>query len=146
MKNIQVLGVKLVREKVVPYTESINGGNMVVDILRQLIQDEPQEVFAMVCLNTKNKVVGIFEVHRGAVDRSIVSLREIAQRALLCNATSVIVAHNHPSGDCTPSQNDHQVHELLGDMFPIIGIRYLDNIIIGDDEYYSFEGGRKVWY
>ena len=96
------------------------------------IHEEPEEYMYMICMNTKNKIIGVFEVSHGTVNVSLVSPREVFQKALLANAVSIILMHNHPSGDPKPSNEDIEVTRRLMDAGKIIGIQVLDHIIIGD--------------
>lgn len=96
------------------------------------IHEKPEEYMYMICMNTKNKVIGVFEISHGSVNASIVMPREVYQKALLANATSIIVMHNHPSGDCTASREDIEVTKRLVEAGKIVGIELLDHIIIGD--------------
>ena len=93
----------------------------------------PEEYMYMLCLNTKLKLNGIFEVSHGNVNSSVVGTREVFQKALLGNAVSIILIHNHPSGDCTPSIQDIEVTKRLVEAGKIIGIDVLDHIIIGEN-------------
>ena len=86
----------------------------------------------MICMNTKNKIIGVFEISHGNANSSIVGVREIFQKALLANAMSIIVMHNHPSGDCTPSREDIEVTKRIVEAGKIIGVEVLDHIIVGD--------------
>ena len=97
------------------------------------IHEEPEEHLYMICMNTKNRIIGVFEVSHGNVNSSIVGIREIFQKALLANAVSIILMHNHPSGDCTPSREDVDVTKKLVEAGKLIGISVLDHIIIGDN-------------
>jgi DNA repair protein RadC len=96
-----------------------------------------EEVLLMISLNTKNRVTGLFEVSRGTLSASLVHPREVFKRAILNNASSIIIAHNHPSGDLKPSREDIELTRKLMDAGRILGISLLDHIIIGDDDYYS---------
>lgn len=96
------------------------------------IHEEPEEYMYMICMNTKNKITGVFEVSHGNVNSSIVGAREIFQKALLANAVSIILMHNHPSGDCTPSREDIEVTKRLVEAGKIIGVQVLDHIIVGE--------------
>ena len=96
------------------------------------IHEEPEEYMYMICMNTKNKVIGIFELSHGTVNSSIVGTREAFQKALLANAVGVIFIHNHPSGDCTPSREDIEITKRLSEAGKIIGIEVLDHIVIGE--------------
>lgn len=148
MKNVQIISLKMVKEKALAYEydKQINCTEIAANILKSFIGDESQEVLAMVTLDTKNKVTGLFEVHRGALSKSLVSPKEVAKRALLANAASVIIAHNHPSGDCTPSGNDRQVHEVLSESLATLEINLLDSMVIGETTYYSFAADQKMWF
>lgn len=96
------------------------------------IHEEPEEYMYMICMNVKNKVIGVFEISHGTANASLVSPREVFQKALLANAVSIIVMHNHPSGDSTPSREDIEVTKRLVEAGKIVGIEVLDHIIIGD--------------
>lgn len=95
------------------------------------MHEETEEYMYMLCLNAKLKLNGLFEISHGNVNSSIVGTREVFQKALLGNAVSIILMHNHPSGDCTPSREDIKVTERLVEAGRIIGIEVLDHIIIG---------------
>ena len=96
------------------------------------IHEEPEEYMYMICMNTKNRVIGVFEISHGNVNSSIVGTREIFQKALLANAVSIILMHNHPSGDPSPSREDIEVTRRISEAGKILGIQVLDHIIIGD--------------
>jgi len=111
--------------------------------LAALLRDEPGEVFAILCLSTKHRVIAYHEVSRGTLGATLVHPREVFKAALLSNAASIILTHNHPSGDSTPSPDDHQLTRRLVDAGRLIGVEVLDHIIVGDGCYFSFrEGGR----
>jgi DNA repair protein RadC len=95
------------------------------------MHEETEEHMYMLCLNTKLKLNGVFEISHGNVNSSIVGAREVFQKALLGNAVSIILIHNHPSGDCTPSVQDIEVTKRLVEAGKIVGIDVLDHIIIG---------------
>lgn len=96
------------------------------------IHEEPEEYMYMICMNMKNKVLGVFEISHGTVNASLVTPREVFQKALLANASSIIVLHNHPSGDCTPSREDIEVTKRLIEAGKIVNVEVLDHIIIGE--------------
>jgi DNA repair protein RadC len=108
-----------------------------------VLRDEPSEVFAIICLSTKHRVIAYHEVSRGTLDATLVHPREVFKAALLANAAAIILAHNHPSGDPTPSADDVGLTRRLVDGGTLLGVDVLDHIIVGDGRYYSFkEGGR----
>lgn len=96
------------------------------------IHEEPEEYMYMICMNTKNRIIGVFEISHGTVNASLVNPREAFQKALLANAVSVIFMHNHPSGDSTASREDIEVTKRLSEAGRIIGVEVLDHIIVGD--------------
>ena len=96
------------------------------------IHEEPEEYMYMICMNTKLDMTSVFEISHGNVNSSIVGAREIFQKALLANAVSIILMHNHPSGDPAPSREDIAVTERIVEAGKIIGIQVLDHIIVGD--------------
>ena len=100
---------------------------------------QSEEYLYMVCMNTKNKITSVFELSHGTVNSSMFSVREIFQKALLANAVNIILMHNHPSGDPTPSREDIQVTKRAVDAGDILGVKVLDHIIIGDFTYTSLK-------
>ena len=93
---------------------------------------QAEEYVWLIALNTKLKPVGVFEVSHGTVDSAHIAPREIFVRLLLCGATEFIVAHNHPSGDTTPSDEDINMTMRISECAKLIGLRFLDNVILGE--------------
>lgn len=93
----------------------------------------------MICMNTKLDVTSVFELSHGNVNSSVVGIREMFQKALLANAVNVIVMHNHPSGDCTPSKEDVAVTKRMVEAGRLIGVEVLDHLIIGNDKFCSLK-------
>jgi DNA repair protein RadC len=111
--------------------------------LMTLLQDEPAEVFAILCLTTKYRVIAYHEVSRGTLDSTLAHPREVFKAALLANAAAIIATHNHPSGDPTPSPDDIDITRRLAAAGDVLGVPMLDHLVIGDGRYYSFkEAGR----
>lgn len=146
MSRIQVSfeRVVLIKEKVGRYelpreTRSPEEAYNAIKIITN-VQEEAQEVFGILVLNIKNKIVAVHEVSRGALNSSIVHPREVFKPAVLHNAAAIICFHNHPSGDTEPSKDDIEVTKRLVEAGKIMGIEVLDHIIIGDDKYTSLKG------
>ena len=95
------------------------------------------ETAMMLALDTKNKVIGVFTISTGSLNASIICTRDVFQRAILVNAASVILVHNHPSGDPTPSKEDIKATQCIAEAGRVMGIPVLDHIIIGDGTYVS---------
>lgn len=129
-----------------PEITSLNSPDMIVNLMNLVFQADRQaeEHLWLVALNTKGKLLGVFEVSHGTIRESLVSAREIFVRLCLCGATSFVLCHNHPSGDSTPSRNDVQVTRTIKDAADLMGIAFCDHIIIGDGVYYSFREEQNV--
>lgn len=141
-KRINIYSVTLVKESAKIYdldTAVIRSPQDARDVIVGVLgmEDLPNEHFVMLSLNTKNKVVGVHTIFVGSLNSSIVHPREVFQRALLNNSASIMVFHNHPSGDPTPSPEDIDVTKRLKQAGEIIGIELLDHIIIGDEGRYT---------
>lgn len=136
MKNsIDIMRCKLVKESELEYDDVISS-ETACSIFRSLgLGEESEEVFWLLCLNAKGAVAGAHMISRGDLSSSLVHPREVYKRALLNNACSIIVAHNHPSMDSTPSTEDHAVTNRLSEAGKILGIKLLDHIIIGSDSF-----------
>lgn len=143
MKDIKKYTVQLVRENETAYSgEQINTVSKAVDIINKVfsMDSQPLEIFVMLALDIKKRPVGCFLVHQGAISHTVVSPRDVFQRALLVNAHSIIIAHNHPSGDPMPSKNDDKITDVLRKAGEFLEISVLDSLIIGDNgRYYSYE-------
>ncbi len=114
----------------------------VADMLMEQMRFYQKEYFKVLLLNTKNQVIASEIVSIGSLNTSIVHPREIFNIAIKRGCASIILAHNHPSGDPTPSKEDMEVTSRLVEAGEIIGIKVLDHLIIGEGRYYSFrEGG-----
>ena len=104
-----------------------------VQYLRSRLRDHNYEVFACLMLDNRNRVIAFRELFRGTIDGASVYPREVVKQALADNAAAVILAHNHPSGVCEPSQADIRITERLKKGLAMIGIRVLDHLIVGDE-------------
>jgi DNA repair protein RadC len=103
------------------------------------LRHKDNENLIMLALNTKSALIDEFLVSKGTVNASIASPREIFVDALKVKAVSIILIHNHPSGDPTPSREDKIVTRRIKEAGDIIGISLIDHIIIGDNNYISFK-------
>lgn len=97
-----------------------------------------RECFAAVYVDGRNRPIGFEPVSIGSASASIVHPRETFKGAILANAAALIVAHNHPSGDPTPSAEDRRTTDRLRRAGELLGIPLLDHIVIGDGSYWSF--------
>lgn len=97
------------------------------------------ECVILVCLDSKGQLLQEKELSRGSVNMSLISPREIFMEALQCKAVNIILVHNHPSGDPTPSKSDLKLTEHVRELGEKMDIALLDHIIIGDNRYTSFQ-------
>lgn len=109
--------------------------------LTPILENEPVEVFLVVCLSAKHHILGFREVARGAVDCVHVNPAEVFKAVLLSNAPAFLVAHNHPSGVPTPSPDDCAITQRLAGGADLLGLALLDHVIVGDGRFYSFKEG-----
>ena len=100
-------------------------------------EGEREEILYEACLDAKGKLLRCEEIGRGSVDTVTLSLRRIVEVPFRCNASSVMLAHNHPSGLALPSEEDNRATLLAGEALEKIGIRLLDHIIVADRDYVS---------
>lgn len=132
---VPVFRVQLVRETGIERVE-LEGPEDVAQIISHYLEHEDREHFVTMMLDVKNRVIGIHTVSIGTLNASLVSAREVFKAAILCNAASIILAHNHPSGDLTPSPEDLQVTDVLKKAGAILDIEVLDHVIVGEDGSY----------
>ncbi|MBY0051960.1 JAB domain-containing protein [Brevibacillus agri] len=137
-KRVNIVRVKMVREASLLYPQRrIRMARDVVELFLTFLQETDREQFFLLCLNTKNEPTALHTVSIGSLDASIVHPREVYKVAILSNAASVIVAHNHPSGDPTPSKEDIQVTRKLQEAGELLGITLLDHVIVGTEGAYT---------
>ena len=98
-----------------------------------------QEVLRLIVLNTKNSIIKIKDVFKGTLDSSIVHPRELYAEAVKSGGASIIICHNHPSGDPSPSKEDINITLRIKECGKILGINLLDHIIIGNEKYISLK-------
>lgn len=104
----------------------------VVDVCAPRLLGKDREHFLALALNTKNRLLRIFEVSVGSLNASIVHPRELFKTAVQASAASIVVVHNHPSGDPTPSGADIQLTRRLVKAGDILGIEVLDHVVVGE--------------
>jgi len=140
-----VFGIKLVQEVSRRFLKDkmmskpmCQSSKEVFDFLYHSLRDLKREQFKVIFLDTKNQVIEEKTLFEGTVDSSVVYPREIMKEALKYDASSLIFAHNHPSGDPEPSGCDKELTQDLVFAANIMQLKVLDHIIIGDNRYFSF--------
>lgn len=139
-KRVDIVQVKMVKERSVLYsTRRIQSTSDADELVRQFLDELDREAMIVVALNAKSEPTCLQVISIGSLSASIVHPREVFKVAILSNAYSILLAHNHPSGDTTPSQEDIKLTKRIKNASDIMGISLLDHLIIGSDGYYSFK-------
>lgn len=117
----------------------IHGPEDAYEYAKNKLQYEQKEHFCVILLNTKNHIIGFREVSVGSLSASVVHPREVMLEAVKAHAASIILVHNHPSGDPTPSREDVNITDQLCKAGKVIDIPVLDHIIIGHNRFISLK-------
>lgn len=123
--------------------EGIRNGEDVFHLLLPTMRYLDKEYFKAIFLDTKNQVLQVKDISIGSLNASIVHPRELFKGAIRVSSASIILVHNHPSGDPSPSPEDIEITKRLWEAGQILGIKILDHIIIGDNKYVSLKE-RKI--
>lgn len=118
-------------------SKPLNDAAAVCDYMKDA-GDADRESFYTMHMNSRNQVIGLEEVHRGTATDVGVHPREVFKAAILNNAASIVIAHNHPSGDPSPSADDRNLTRRLTEVGRAMGIPVMDHVIVGADKCYSF--------
>ena len=116
----------------------IKNPEAVFKLMSSSIKDKAKEHFKLILLNSRNKKIGLSTISIGTLTTSLVHPREVFKDAITHSAASVILCHNHPSGDPEPSEDDLKITRKLVESGKILGIEVIDHIIIGKTNFYSF--------
>lgn len=140
MQKIDIVRVKLDTEKSIYSDENIDSPEKMVSVVGDEIKDLANECVFLANLNTKNQIINMSVISQGLINQSLLHPREIFNKAILSNASGVMLFHNHPSGDITPSKQDKDITEKIAFSGELLGIKLLDHIIVGagNSEYFSF--------
>lgn len=138
MDSVSEVHITLVKDRELEY-KAFRASDQAAELGHKLIKQNDREHLIVLSLNGQNKPVNVNIVHVGTSDQCNTQPRDILKPAILCNASSILVLHNHPSGDVTPSGSDKAFTENLREACKVMGIRLLDSIIIGEPNkpYYS---------
>lgn len=146
-KRIDIVSIKMVKEKSISYeNRKISSPDDAQYLCRRFLDELDREQLIVVSLDTKNQPTSINVASIGSLNSSIVHPREVFKVAILSNANSIIIAHNHPSGDPTPSKEDISITQRLKEAGKLIGIDLIDHIIIGEEKrFISLKEKGLVW-
>ncbi|MFH1674275.1 MAG: JAB domain-containing protein [Pseudomonadota bacterium] len=136
--------ISLVRDKHVrflsePVTEPGIGARVIRNTIKKAGQTDRENV-VVIMLSSNNEITGTNIVSQGTLNRSFLTMREIFKPAIIANAAAIVMGHNHPSGDCSPSKEDRLITKKTREAGRLLGIELLDHIIVGrNGKYFSFK-------
>ncbi|MHA2621148.1 MAG: RadC family protein [bacterium JZ-2024 1] len=137
------LGRRVLSERAQPKPgEKFNSPERVYEVFAPKLMLAEAEHVLVIYLNTKLVKIGEQEISRGGLSQAVAEPREIFKEAVRRSAASIILVHNHPSGDPTPSEEDRRLTTTVREVGKMVGIPLTDHIIIGHGSYYSFERGK----
>jgi DNA repair protein RadC len=141
-KAMQILTIaelqKRINQAKTPITK-ITCAKDIFNLFHERLKDEKQENFYVLLLNTKNQIIKEELITKGILDASIIHPREIFKPAIRNSASKIVIVHNHPSGDPSPSQEDLAITEQIEKAGDELGIKVLDHIIIGKDGFWGWK-------
>jgi len=148
-KAATILSAIELGKRISDYTEPINNtifnnANKLYEYYKNILKDKKQEYFYVVYLDSKLKIIGDKNLFKGTLNYSLVHPREIFKEAYLLSANNIICIHNHPSGNILPSNDDINITNNLKEAGELLGIRLIDHIIIGNNNYYSFKENNDI--
>jgi DNA repair protein RadC len=132
------LGRRVARSRL-PEAAAVTRPQDAADLLMEELRHLREEHFVVLFLNTKNRVIGRQTLSIGSLNASVVHPREVFRAAIRRSSASILCAHNHPSGDPTPSPEDLQLTRRLAEAGELVGIELLDHIVIGDNRFISLK-------
>lgn len=140
METFDNVLIKMVKGKPLLSEEPIKEPQDAVILLSKLLEDTDREMVFVINLDNKNKPINYNLMSIGSVNYCMVEPREVFKSSILSNATSILLLHNHPSNDLTPSNADLEITERIEKAGDILGIPLLDHVIVGTDNYLSIKG------
>ena len=140
--RIPIYKIALVREAALTVRQppQFCSSTQAVHVIRTYLAETDREHLLALTVDTKNRLIGINAVSVGSLSSSLGHPREVFKAAILQNAAGILLAHNHPSGDPTPSPDDRALTDRIKQAAELLGIRLLDHIIVGDgtERFFSF--------
>ena len=149
---MQILDKYLLREINVKYHKkdrkefNISCSKDAYTFLKEIIDSDTlfREEFYLLCLSKKNNIIGWYKLSSGGIDKCIVDIRILCSLALNCLATSIIIAHNHPSDNLQYSFSDEKINDRVKKACEVLDICLLDSLILTSNNYYSFADNQFI--
>jgi DNA repair protein RadC len=137
-KRIVTTALKLLEKQMKIEKNQFTKTKQVIDYLRLKLAQKEREHFVAMYLNNQHQLLKVETLFMGTINSVEIHPREIIKQALKHNATAIIFAHNHPSGEAQPSNADRNINQKLIEILNIVDIRVLDHIVIGRQSHFSF--------
>ena len=147
MPKVNLVTLRLVREQTVNYEKGLSGPAAAAALATSLLEDLDRENFVSIYLDSKNRPIGVERASIGTANSCLVAPGVVFRGALLAAAVSVVFAHNHPSGDPTPSPEDYELTRILCEAGDLLGVRVVDHLVIGNNAWLSIRELRPglIW-
>jgi len=120
-------------------TKGFNNPTEVFKSIQKINIDYTQENFLILCLNTKNELIYSEIIFKGGLNACLIDPKTLFRKALIKNSNSLIIAHNHPTNDLTPSYDDKEIYRKLKEIGDILDLKVLDSIIFNEKEFFSLK-------
>jgi DNA repair protein RadC len=138
-KNISIIRLQVVRDGTFPYpAKAVKSSSDAARIFQTFLKGVDREYFVALLLDGKNRPNALNVVSIGSLNFSVVHPREVFKPGVVSNAASLLFGHNHPSGDTSPSREDIESTRRLVKVGDLLGIKVLDHVIVGEEQYFSF--------
>lgn len=138
MNELKVVSIRLVDEPPLFSKRELTSPKSVFEFMGQELQKYDREFFCVLNLKSNNQVINMNVVSVGTLNTALAHPREVFKSAVLSNAAGIILLHNHPSGNCSPSLEDHSITKRMQAAGKIMGIPVMDHVIVAGNDYYSF--------
>ena len=137
---VGIVQLKLIRESRSLYgTDRLTSPDKAVELVKPLFITADREIVAVMSLTTKMEALAVEIIAVGGLDACQIDIRNVFKHSILTNAACILCFHNHPSGDPTPSREDYQITQRMNEAGKILGIKLVDHIILGEEQYFSFK-------
>lgn len=117
---------------------SVRSSRDVWEIMQPMLEDLPHEEFWILLLNRSNRLIEVMRTSQGGISGTVTDIRMILKKAILHSASSIVLCHNHPSGNLKPSSADTEITNKMVEAARLMDIKVLDHIILADRAYFSF--------
>lgn len=137
-KGLDLVSIRLKKDRTIKSGRIISTPEAAVEFIHEELANYDREAIVVLNLDVKGRPINASITSLGTLNCSMSHPREIFKTSILSNAASIILMHNHPSGDCTPSQEDIDMTERMYVCGQILGIEVLDHIVLGEERFFSF--------